>query len=393
MSASETVFALEIGTSKMQVFAGEIVDASKLNIVSMGMSSSAGVVKGDIVDMKKAADLAQKAIVSAERQTSVRTNSVYLAISGTHIHGERNVGIVSVSGADGIVREQDIARAKANAKTLTPPDGTSYITMLRCGYYLDEVWCENPLGKQGSQLEAEYWLLHGDNDKIANVMHVVESFGMDVKQLVHSALASALVTTTKEQRNKGVLLLDIGAGTTDYVVFKKGQTLQAGTIPVGGDHVTNDISFAFQSSKNDSEKLKRAYGKIALTEEERASEIWLKGDKGIGDKPIAMNALNTIICARLEELFQLVKDELAEALDGIQTVTITGGVANTEGIDLLAKSVFKRNCERAKFAEWLQASLCKHEYATTLGLLMRARSDSRGGADKNGSGWLSKLFK
>lgn len=393
MSASETVLALEIGTSKMQVFVGEIVDSSRLNIVSMGMSTSSGVSKGDIVDISKAADLAQKAIVSAEKQASSRSNSVYLAISGSHISGERSIGTANVSGADGIVREQDIARAKENAKILTPPAGRSYIHMICCGYYLDDEYCDSPLGMQGSKLEAEYWLMHGEDEKMASAMHVVESFGMDVRQLVHSALASALVTSTKKQRDEGVLLLDIGAGATDYALFRGGRTLQAGTVPVGGNHVTNDISFGLQASWGDSEKLKKACGKVALTEDERQSEIWIRGDKSIGDKPIMMSSLNTIVCARLEELFQVVRDELDDRLDGIPLVLLTGGVANTDGIELLANAVFGRTCERARFADWLQPSLCNHEYATSIGLLRRALADSQGESAKPSAGWFSKFFK
>ncbi len=395
MKDSEAVLALEIGTSKTQVFLGEIVDGTKLNIVKLGFASASGVKKGDILNEAMVADLAQSAILKAEDKSAKRPESVYLAISGTHIKGIRSVGSANVSGVGGLVTAEDILRAKNDAKSKKLEAGRSYINRICSGFYLDGKYCDNPLGQKAEILEAEYWLLHGEDEKIESAMHIVRSFGLEVKQLIHSALASSLAVTSQKSRNEGVLVLDIGCGTTDYVMFRNGRAAQLGTIPVGGDHITNDIYMGLQISIKNANSLKLKYGKIVLTPEERASEIWLKGDKSIGDKVFLYDSLNKIICARFEELFTIVRSELSEFFDKNQVplVLLTGGVSKTEGLNIIASAVLGAHSEIASFAEPLKPTLCHPEYATGIGLLMMARSDAQRGDSEKNKNWFSKIFK
>ena len=400
MSESRIVLALEIGTSKMLALTAEVSDDAKINILSLGLSTSGGVKKGDVINPQKAINLAQSAIVNAEKKLgSGAINCVYLALSGSQIRGLRSVGSANVSGADGRVLAVDVERAREDAKSKTISKGRSFIHRFSCGFYLDGKYCENPIGQKGNILEAEYWLVHGDDEKIAGSMRVVESLGFDVREVVHSAMASAMVATGERDRKSGVLVLDIGCGTTDYALFRDGRAVQVGTIPVGGDHVTNDIYFGLHVSIKNANKLKLQYGKIVLSEEERAREIWLNGDRGIGDKVFLYDSLNRIICARFEELFSIVRKELAGFFEAslVPKVVITGGVSKTKDLDILAAAVLGAPCEFATFPEWVKQSLCHPEYATALGLLARARDDAAKGKFKDSSNWnfgkLVKIFK
>ena len=303
MSDSKTIAALEIGTGKMQVFIGEIVDNKMLNLVGVGQAATDGVKKADIIDVKKAAEQAQAAIVMAESSCSVSIKSVCLGISGTHIQGFRNIGSANVAGSDGIVRKSDVDRAKDDARSKTLPEGRSYIHRICCGFYLDdERFTTDPIGEKASRIVAEYWMIHGDSEKIRAAMHVVQSFGLEVEYLVFSGLASAITVTSPAQKENGVLVVDIGCGTSDYAFYKNGLPVQAGVIPVGGDHITNDLSFGIRLSRKNSERIKTRFGKAIITKDECDIKFWSQGDKQIGDRKIPLEAINKVIRARLEEL-------------------------------------------------------------------------------------------
>ena len=393
MSDSKTITALEIGTGKMQVFIGEVVDDKLLNFIGSGQAATEGVKKADIVDIRRAASQAQAAIVMAERSASAQIKSVCLGISGTHIKGFRNVGSANVSGADGVVRREDVERAKEDARTKSLAEGRSYIHRICCGYYVDDKFCTNPLGLSGRRVDAEYWMMHGDNDRIASAIHAVESFGIEVEHLVFSGIASALAVTSPQQKIDGVLCVDIGCGTSDYAYYRHGYIVQAGVIPIGGDHITNDLSFGIRLTRKNSERVKIHCGKANLSEDERGMQFWSLGDKQIGDKKIPLDAVNRIIRARLEELFLLLREDIQEYLteDGIKEVVLTGGTSNLDGICELAAAVLERPCGKGRFDSSVGEKLRYQEYATALGLLEYARIEGAKISRKK-SGWLGKTF-
>ncbi len=394
MSKSKTIAALEIGTGKMQVFLGEIVDGKMLNIVGSGQATTAGVKKADICDVVKAAAQAQAAIVMAEHSGDTPIKSVCLGISGTHIRGFRNTGSANVSGADGIVRREDLQRAIDDARGKSLADGRTYIQRICSGYFLDGKYCADPVGEKAEHIEVSYWMLHGDREKITDALHVVQSFGLEVEYLVFSGIASGYVVSDAKQKENGVLVVDIGCGTSDYAYFKHGKPVFAGVIPIGGDHITNDLSFGLRLSRKDSERIKIHCGKATITEDEKSQQFWNIGNKQIGDKKIPMDAINRIIRARLEELFTLLRDECAEHMPEyaeLNECVITGGTANLAGICELASAVLEVPCSKGKFGGALQPSLRYQEFSTALGLLEHARMEEEKSARKK-TGWLSTLF-
>ena len=396
MSDSKTIAALEIGTGKMQVFIGEIVDNKMLNLVGVGQAATDGVKKADIIDVKKAAEQAQAAIVMAERSCSVPIKSVCLGISGTHIQGFRNIGSANVAGSDGIVRKSDVDRAKDDARSKTLPEGRSYIHRICCGFYLDdERFTTDPIGEKASRIVAEYWMIHGDSEKIRAAMHVVQSFGLEVEYLVFSGLASAITVTSPAQKENGVLVVDIGCGTSDYAFYKNGLPVQAGVIPVGGDHITNDLSFGIRLSRKNSERIKTRFGKAIITKDECDIKFWSQGDKQIGDRKIPLEAINKVIRARLEELFLLLRQDMIDHFSegSVNEVVLTGGTSKLNGICELAEAVLERPCSLGKFPPSVAENLRHQEFATALGLLEYARMKEMNGGREKGSSITEKIAK
>jgi len=391
MNDSRMVAALEIGTSKIQVFLGEIIDNKSMSIVGMGQQASLGIKKGDIYDLKKASQIAHEAIVSAENATNIRTKSVYMSISGAHIKGMRSIGSANVRGENNIVTTADIERAKEDAQNKTLDSNSAFIHKICCGYYLDGKFSIDPLGKEASRIDAEYWLVYGDSEKISNALHIVHSFGMVVEEIIFSGIASARMVTTQQQRKDGILVVDIGCGTTDYVLYKNGRPIISGVIPIGGDHITNDLAHGLRMYNKNAETIKRKLAKAIITEDERNEFVWTKGDQQIGDKKISIDSLNKIVRSRVEELFLIMRQDIGDFLDSsIENMVLTGGTSRLKAINELAQGVMGIPCHSGKFNSWVKHSLCNPEYATVLGLLDYALEDS---AKKTSSRFFDKLNK
>ena len=394
MSKSKTIAALEIGTGKMQVFLGEIIDSKMLNIVGSGQATTTGVKKADICDVVKAATQAQAAIVMAEKSSSTSIESVCLGISGTHIKGFRNTGSANVSSADGLVKKEDLQRAIEDARGKSLPEGRTFIQKICSGYYLDGKYCADPIGKRAEHIDVEYWLLHGDSDKIMDALHVVQSFGLEVEHLVFSGIASGYTVTNKQQKEDGTLVVDIGCGTSDFVYFAHGKPVFAGVIPVGGDHITNDLSLGLRLHRKNAERIKIQLGKAIITEDEKSQKFWNQGDKQIGDKKISLEAINQVIRARLEELFTILREECEKYIPEeceLKEVVLTGGTSNLDGIYELAEAILEVPCSKGKFCSALQPGVRYQEYSTALGLLEYARMEEEKNSHKKTS-WFSNIF-
>lgn len=380
MSENKTIAALEMGTCKTQVFVGEVVSGGGMNIVGMGREHSSGVKKGDVTDIHKAAKSVLAALSNAEKTIGDAVlKSVCLGISGTHLKGFENFGSANVSGSDSIVREHDIERAREDARSKILPQGRTYIHRICCGYYLDNTrFVQNPIGEKASHIDAVFWMIHGDSEKISDAMHIVESFNMSVDYMAFSGIASGRMVTTSEQRETGTLVIDMGCGTSDYAFFKYGKPIQACTVPLGGDHLTNDLAFGLRMNTKNAERIKTRFGKAVIGEDERNMKIWTEGDKQIGDREIPFEAINKILRARLEETFLLVREEMTSHFTNgaVKEIVLTGGGSKLKGVRALAESAFGVKCSLGKFDDGIRKDLHHPDFATSLGLLDFARAET-----------------
>lgn len=372
------VAAVDIGTSKTTVVLGEIEGGVNCNIIGVGTVVSKGMRKGEMVDVVDVRDGLRSAFFMAERSAGVKGDVVFLAQSGAHLQALSHSGKGSIRGPDGTVTDRDIERARADAKEKELQDGRLFIHHIAQGFLIDGEPVEQPRGRQGSTLEARYWSIHGDESRLCDAVKTVESISLQVKDIIVSSLASAASSLRTEDKAMSSLLLDIGAGTTDFVLYHKGIVAVTGVVPVGGDHLTNDLSLGLRMGREFAEKLKVKDASL-LPGDHQKRKVWLVGDQVIGDREVRLEVIRTILHARVEELFEIVQKSLARAgvekLSGAEVV-LTGGTSRLPGIEQVAGKVFGRPARVAEMPGWVSSSLRDQRYATALGLLQFAVESS-----------------
>lgn len=399
MSAHSIIGAIEIGTSKVAVLVGEIVNGRRLNIIGLGESTSIGVKKGEIVDLRAASDCTHAAILSAEKSAGCSIEGVYLATTGSHLEGFNNSGVVTVEHADNWVTKNDLERASLNARSKALPPGRVYIHHIKSGYVLDGRPVSNPLEMQGQRLESNYWHVHGDERKVADQLHVINGFGLEVEDMVVSSIASGCMVATDEEKEAGVLVVDIGQGSTDYVLYRNKHIVRTGAIPVGGDHFTNDLSLGLRVSYKHAESLKHRYGKAVVDRADRHESVMLVGDLMIGDRPIPRMAIYKILHSRADELFVILKNKLGSLLSAQNLpggVIITGGGSRLGELETLAEAVLGVPVRKGRNPEWVRhEQLREPEFSGVLGLLYYGlsaqRHDEPPPEAARAGGWISKM--
>lgn len=372
--SNSIIAAVDIGTSKTVVVLGEIEAGVNCNIIGVGMVESTGMRKGEVVDIEEVRDGLRSAFFRAEKSAAVKGEVVFLAQSGAHLQGILHTGKGSIRGPDGAVTERDLERAREDAKAKELQEGRLFIHHIAQGFLIDGEPVEQPRGRQGTTLEARYWSIHADESSLRDSVDTVESISLRVEDIIVSSLASAASSLRAEDKGTGTLLLDIGAGTTDYVLYLKGVVAATGVIPVGGDHLTNDLSLGLRMGREFAEKLKVKEANL-LPGDHQKGKVWLVGDQVIGDREVPLEVLRTILHARVEELFQIVRKSLAKT--GVENhlgagVVLTGGTSRLPGIEHVAGKVFGRPARVAEMPGWVSPSLRDPRYATALGLLQFA---------------------
>lgn len=399
MSRSKIVGAIEIGTSKVVVLVAEMSGGRSMNIIGRGQSTNSGMKKGEITDIRTVSDCTHAAIISAERSAGIKIEHVYLSLSGAHLWGFRHPGATTISSSGNVVTELEVRRAEENAKSKMLEPGEVYIHHIKNGFLLDGKPVENPLARQGSHLEVQYWHVVADEKKVRDPIMVINGFGLDVNDIVVSSLASGSLLATDEEKRQGVLVVDIGKGTTDYVLYRGRRAVQTGVIPVGGDHVTNDLSLGLRVKTKFAEGLKKRAAKAMVQKEDRNEKVPLVGDLSIGDSFHSQLSINKITHARLEELFIILKNKLGSALTRQSLpcgVILTGGVSKTPLIADLAEITLDVQVSLGQSPVWVRLpELREPEYATVLGLLFNAlhdqRAEEQGRSAKPEGRWLKKV--
>ncbi len=396
---NKIIGALDIGTSKIIVLIAEISNGTDLNILGMGEASTHGVNKGDIVDMEATSNCVYAAINTVEKSAGTSFEKLYMSLTGGHIRGFYNKGIVGVSSPDNIIVEEDVKRATESARVKELRPDRVYIHHILNGYKLDGKNIEFPLGKEGEQLEASYLHITSDEKKLADQIHILNWMHYTVDDVILSSLASGCTLVTELEKINGSLVIDIGAGITDYVLYLNGKIAKTGVIKVGGNHITSDLGMALRINTQRAEEIKCQYNKLADDENLENRHLWLYGDRSIGDRPVQVNAIDQIIEARLDELFNIIKNELGTSFKPNETVTkitLTGGTSRQAGITNIAKNVFEMDVSLGEIPNWVQKELRHPEYSTVLGILLFAlkyqKNDIVSKKKKSRFKILSRLF-
>ncbi len=372
MSSSTTfIGAVEIGTAKITVLIGEYT-GRELAIIGRGECQSRGIIKGMVVDYKAASECTHSALELAEREAGERIDLVFLAQTGGHLEGFYNEASVNVKAADNMIGAEDIRTVCDLARAKELPAGRMVVHHIRRPFRVDGRLVPNPEHLVGQRLDVGYWTVHGQENKLADLIHVIRGFNLEVRELVLSSLASGHMVTTAEERQHGVLAIDIGAGTTDYVLYRDGIAHTTGVLPVGGAHLTNDLSIGLRLTEGKAEKLKLRFGRASVHTRDRAEKVWLDGNFAIGDRQFSRYAIEQITSARATEILEVVRKKLGNAYSPETCsagVVLTGGTAKLAGLAETAARVFEVPAHLGETPSWVAENLRDPCYNTALGLL------------------------
>ncbi|HLW34370.1 MAG TPA: cell division protein FtsA [Chthoniobacterales bacterium] len=380
MASGDLIVGLEIGTSKICVVVGETRPDGTLKILGVGQAPSRGVRKGEIVDFETAMKCVHEAVVDAEQKSDVMIRSVFVAVAGGHIQSFNNRGCVILPEDRDEIDDQDVEDVKVNAREVSIPAQNAFLHSIIQHYHVDgQDGVLNPVGMLGQKLEADFHIIHGVRTRIQNTIRCVKELPLEVEDVVFSALASAQVALTQHQKNLGALVVDIGGGTTDYILYVDGAIKQSGVLAIGGDHITNDISMGLRIPMARAEKLKTEEGSCVLGNCLPGETIVLKDDSGFAGKEIERETLNTIIHLRLRETFELLKRQVEEEpfINYVGAgVFITGGCSLLSGIDHLAGEIFEMpaHVTHAQTTSGLTSAAENPQFATAIGLLKYAQA-------------------
>ena len=371
---STVIVGLDIGTSKVVAVVGEVHDTGTLNIIGIGQCPSRGVCKGEIVNHDQAAEDVRNAIVEAERSADVEIASVYLSATGAHLSSLNTRGIFTSASFDHEITPQDVREVLANAKVFNRPSENHVLQTLRQRFTVNgQAGIVDPVGMLGERLEVEMHVIHGVTTRLHNHTRVLGGLGVEVEEMVFSGLCSALAMTDSEQKQMGVLVVDIGAGTTEYVVYADGVIQHTGVLAVGGNHLTNDLSYGLRMAPARAELLKREHGAASL-EGAVGQSLTLPNENGLQPRRVNVEHLRRIMMARLEETFELIANDVGERGFHEQLragVNLCGGGARIRGVEKLAENVFELTTRvgRADAIGGMKSATDDPELATAVGLV------------------------
>src|SRR5256886_4619666 len=346
MASNDLMVGLEIGTAKICVVVGEARLDGTTKILGVGQAPSRGVRKGEIVDFETAMKCVLEALSDAETKSDVMIKGVYVGVTGAHIQSFNNRGCVMLPDDHEEIDEQDIEDVKINAREVSIPAQNAFLHSIIQHYHVEgQDGVLNPIGMLGQKLEADFHIIHGVRTRIQNTIRCVKELPLDVEDVVFGALASAQVVLTPHQKDLGALVIDIGGGTSDYILYADCVGKQSGSLPGGGRPFTHCISMGLRIPMARAEKLKIEEGSCILGNCLPGETILLKDDSGFAGKEIERETLNTIIHLRLQETFELLKRRLEKEpiINYLGAgICITGGCRLLNGIDHLATEIFEK---------------------------------------------------
>ncbi|HZO92389.1 MAG TPA: cell division protein FtsA [Candidatus Baltobacteraceae bacterium] len=398
MARGETIAGLDIGTTKTcAVVAASGPDG--LEIIGIGEAPSTGMRKGVVTDLEATVHAIEAATEKAERMAGVHVSSVYVGVTGEHISSTNNRGVVAVTGEDREVVATDVRRVVDASKIINLAAERQIIHALPRHFTIDgQDGVHDPVGMSGGRLEVDTHIVTGGSSFISNVLKCVHRAGLEPAGIVFEPLASGAATLLPEERQVGVVLLDIGGGTTDIAVFADGGIVHSATIPVGGNIITNDIALGLKTTFAEAENVKRTYGSGLVRPDDAETSFQVKTLDGRSTREVTSSQLRAIVLPRVLELFRMAKTNIVEHIARDQVlseIVLTGGGAQLRGIDTTAGEVFGLPVRIGvpTTVAGLTDAVKQPQYATAVGLvLFGPRGEAVPHLNGQSSGVLAKLW-
>lgn len=374
MNNQDIYVSLDIGSSSIKVLIGEMSD-HQLHVIGVGHVKSNGIRKGAIVDIDATVQSIKKAVDQAERMTGIEINSVVLGIPANQTQVQAVKGVVAVNSEDREITDDDLQRVLESAQVMSIPPEREMVNLIPRQYivdHLDEI--KDPRGMIGIRLEVDATMFTTSKTLLHNVLRCVERAGLSIQEIYLQPLAAGSYALTEDEKNQGTAFIDLGGGSTTIAVFEDGLLTKTSVIPVGGNHITKDLSIVLKTPTEQAEMIKKQYGHAFYDDasDEQLFEVPVVGTD-ITDQ-YSQRFISEIIGVRLEELFELVIDELHRL--GVRDlpggVVITGGVAQLEGIAQLARQVMQTRV-RIYIPDYI--GVREPSFTTAVGLIRYAYAD------------------
>jgi cell division protein FtsA len=375
--AKNLIVGLDIGTSKVVAVVAEVLPDGRHEVIGLGQHESKGLKKGVVVNIESTVESIQRALEEAELMADCQIRNVWIGIAGSHIRSFNSRGMVAIKDKE--VTAADVARAIETARAVNIPTDQQLLHTIPQEFIVDnQEGVREPIGMSGVRLEVKVHIVTGAVSAVQNVIKCVRRCGLEVTDWILQGRASADAVLTADEKELGVVLVDIGGGTTDVAIFTEGAIRHTTVLPIGGDQITNDIAMALRTPTAEAEEIKVLYGvaKQVLADPGETFDVPGLGDRG--PRALSRQALAAVIEPRVEELFALVHEVVRES--GFEEVlssgiVITGGSALMPGMCELAEDIFLKPARVGEpdYHGQLTDVVRSPRYATVLGLLMEAK--------------------
>jgi cell division protein FtsA len=376
--AVRTYVGLDIGTTKISCIIADVNGSGEPRVVGVGNAPSEGLRRGVVVDLEKTVASIQRAVEEAERMAGVEVKGVHAGIAGDHIRSINSRGVIAVSRRDNEIGRADVDRVVEAAKAIAIPMDREIIHVIPQEFLVDDQdGIKDPVGMSGVRLEAEVHIITGAVTSAKNICRSIQRAGLRVNDLVLEPLASSHAVLGADERDLGVVLLDLGGGTTDVAVFFEGSIRHTAIVPLGGANVTNDIAIGLRTPIDKAEQIKIQHGSALASRVSPDERVVVPGVGGRADREISRHVLASMIEPRVEEIFLLAnkevkKNHFAELLGG--GVVLTGGTSLMPGIVDLAEQVFEMPVRLGvpQGLGGLSVHVADPRFATGVGLVLHA---------------------
>jgi len=370
----QVLVGLDIGTSKIACVVAESSPDGKLDVIGIGTHPSRGLRKGVVVNIESTVESIRLAIEEAELMSGVDIQSVFTGIAGSHIRGYNSHGVVASKGSE--VMREDVERVIDAAKAMNIPADQKILHILPQEYIIDnQDGIREPIGMSGVRLEAKVHIVTGAVSSAQNIIKCCNRCDLDVSDMVLEQIASSEAVLMQDEKDIGVVLVDMGGGTTDIAVFLNGAIRHTAVIPIGGDHLTNDLVIGLRTSAREADQLKKKYGACVTSLVSPEDQIEIPSVGGRAPRPMPRQVMAQILEPRVEEIFEMIKNELQRS--GYQElvaagIVLTGGSSLLDGMIELAEDIFDMPVRlgRPQGIGGLADVVSSPMYATGVGLIL-----------------------
>ncbi len=342
MKKKATLTSIDVGTTKVCTIISEVDPGGGIRVVGVGITPSKGLHKGLVVNINEARESIRESVRKAEQSSGYKVESAYIGVTGRHVSSVNNRGVVAITRNDRLVRRDDLKRVLAQSQNIKVPSERRLLHVIPRGYAVDgQVGIKNPVGMHGFRLDVETHIITAAVTSVQNLVKCIRGIGIEIDDLILEPLASSEAVLTEDEKQVGVILADIGGGTTDIAVFKDGSIWHSAILPVAGYQLTRDVAIGLGLPFDVAEEMKKRYGSVMPVYEAQSETTSAISADGHG---VSYQDLCDIVRARVEEIMRLILLEMPrsdyESLVPAGLV-LTVGCSNLSGIEVLGRDILR----------------------------------------------------